>query len=181
MLLLGRGRQRVCQGVTRREFLQIGGSTVLGLSLADRLRAGSAPLGSAKSVLLLWLWGGPSHLETWDPKPDAPIEFRGPFAAIPTKTVGLRFGELYPQLAARTDRFAVIRSLVTPSNDHGVAGTAGLTGSAAGGLDLGGKVIPGTPRPTAGSVIAKVRGSSKGLPPFCVVGGKLKQGHKPIA
>jgi hypothetical protein len=181
MLLLGRGRQRTCQGVTRREFLQIGGSTVLGLSLADRLRAGSAPLGSARSVLLLWLWGGPSHLDTWDPKPDSPLEYRGPFAAIPTKTTGLRFGELYPQLAARTDRFAVIRSLTTPSNDHGVAGTAGLTGSAAGGLNLGGQVIPGTPRPTAGSVVAKVRGSRKGLPPFCVVGGKLKQGHKPIA
>src|SRR5687767_3290661 len=185
MLLIGRARQRTCQGVTRRAFLQVGASTVLGLSLSDWLRqgarAGTAPHGSAKSVLLLWLWGGPAQLDTWDPKPDAPLEFRGPFAAIPTRTPGLRFGELFPQLAARSDRFAVIRSLHTASNDHGVAGTAGLTGSAAGGLDLGGKTIPGTPRPTAGSVIAKVRGPRRGLPPFCVVGGKLKQGHKPIA
>ena len=119
-----------------------------------------------KSVLLLWLWGGPSHLDTWDPKPDSPLEFRGPFAAIPTRTPGLRFGELYPLLAARSDRFAVIRSLTTPSNDHGVAGTMGLTGSAAGGLDLGGKTIPGTPRPTAGSVIAKVRGPRAGCRHF---------------
>src|SRR2546425_3393650 len=132
MLLLGQQRQETCQTLTRRAFLQAGASSVLGLSLADclRMRASGTPLaGSAKSVLLLWLWGGPSHLDTWDPKPDAPLEFRGPFGAIPTKTTGLRFGELYPQLAARSDRFAVIRSLTTPSNDHGVAGTAGLTGS----------------------------------------------------
>ncbi len=179
MLLLGRARQRTCQGLSRRAFLQIGASTVLGLSLADRLR-GSAPLGSVKSVLLLWLWGGPAHLDTWDPKPDAPLEFRGPFAAVPTRTPGLRFGELFPQLAARTDRLAVIRSLHTTSNDHGVAGTEGLTGSAAGGVDLGGKPIAGSPRPAAGSVIAKVRGQSGGLPPFCVVGGKLHQGKKAI-
>ena len=159
MLLLGRGWQRTCQGVSRRAFLQIGGSTVLGLSLADRLRAGTAPLGSAKSVLLLWLWGGPSHLDTWDPKPESPLEFRGPFAAIPTKTVGLRFGELYPQLAGPADRFAVIRSLTTPSPTiTALPATIGLTGSAAGGIDLGGKLIPGSPRPTAGAVIAKVRG-----------------------
>jgi uncharacterized protein (DUF1501 family) len=182
MLLLGRSRQRTCQGVTRRAFLQIGASSVLGLSLADRLaQAGSAPHGSAKSVLLLWLWGGPAHLDTWDPKPDAPLEFRGPFAAIPTRTPGLRFGELFPQLADRTDRLAVLRSLHTASNDHGVAGTAGLTGSAAGGIDLGGKVIPGAPRPAAGSVVAKLRGPRRGLPPFCVVGGKLHQGKKAIA
>src|SRR3954454_2966416 len=103
MLLLGHGRQRTCQGVTRRAFLQIGASTVLGLHLADRLHAAPA---RPTSVLLLWLWGGPAHLDTWDPKPDAPLEYRGPFAAIPTKTVGLRFGELFPQLAARTDKFA---------------------------------------------------------------------------
>src|SRR5262249_58125142 len=74
MLLLGQQRQRTCGGLTRRAFLQVGGSTVLGLSLADvlRLRARGATGGSAKSVLLLWLWGGPAHLDTWDPKPTPP-------------------------------------------------------------------------------------------------------------
>src|SRR5437868_9899641 len=135
MLLLGRARQRTCQGLTRRAFLQVGASTALGLSLADRLaRAGSAAPGSVKSVLLLWLWGGPAHLDTWDPKPDAPLEFRGPFAAIPTRTTGLRFGELFPQLARLADQFAVLRSLHTGSNDHGIAGTIGLTGSIEGGV-----------------------------------------------
>jgi uncharacterized protein (DUF1501 family) len=181
MILVGRGLQRTCQGLTRRAFLQAGASSVLGLSLADRLSAGGSSDGSAKAVVLLWLWGGPSQLDTWDPKPDAPLEFRGPFAAIQTRSPGLRFGELFPRLAARSDRFAVIRSLTTQSNDHGVAGTIGLTGSAAGSIDLGGKMAPGSPRPATGAVVAKLRGSCGGLPPFCVVGGKLHQGKKPIA
>src|SRR5438105_3637911 len=140
MLLVGRGLQHTCQEPTRRAFLQAGASTVLGLALADRLRA--APAGSAKSVILIWLWGGPAHLDTWYPKPNAPLEFRGPFASIPTRTPGLRFGELFPQLANLSDRFAVLRSLHTQSNDHGVAGTIGLTGSAAGGVGLDGRPLP---------------------------------------
>src|SRR5262245_54370030 len=64
MLFFGRQRSRTCQGITRRAFLQVGGSTVLGLSLADQLRAGAPSAGSAKSVILLWLWGGPAHLDT---------------------------------------------------------------------------------------------------------------------
>ena len=90
MLLLGRLRSRTCQGLTRRAVLQIGASSVLGLSLADLLRcraeAAGCRRGTAKSVLLFWLWGGPSQLDTWDPKPNAPLDYRGPFGAIPTKT-----------------------------------------------------------------------------------------------
>src|SRR5262249_55758883 len=129
MLFFGRQRSRTCQGLTRRAFLQVGGSTVLGLSLADRLRAGAPAAGSAKAVILLWLWGGPAHLDTFDPKPNAPVEFRGPFSPIATKTVGLRITELFPQLAKLSDRFALVRSMYSHSNDHGVAGTIGLTGS----------------------------------------------------
>ena len=82
MLLIGRRRQHTCQGLTRRAFLQVGASSALGLSAADllRLRARAAPAGPAQSVLLLWLWGGPAHLDTWDPKPNAPPEYRGPFS-----------------------------------------------------------------------------------------------------
>src|SRR4051795_759707 len=132
MLLLGQHRARTCQGLTRRALLQVGASTVLGLSLADllRLRAeGAGTAGPARSVLLLWLWGGPAQLDTWDPKPGAPLDFRGPFGSIPTRVTGVRFCELFPQVAGRADKLAVIRSLKTASNDHGVAGTAGLTGS----------------------------------------------------
>src|SRR5688572_24107350 len=125
MLLLGRGRQRTCGGITRREFIQIGGSTVLGLTWADllNLRAQNTyQVGRARAVIFLWLWGGPAQLDTWDPKPNAPLEFRGPFASINTRTTGVRFGELFPQIANISDKLAVIRSLHTRSNDHGVAG-----------------------------------------------------------
>jgi Protein of unknown function (DUF1501) len=184
MLCIGRQRQRTCQTLSRRAFLQAGASAVLGLSLADllRLRAlgGGINPGSARSVLLLWLWGGPAHLDTWDPKPDAPLEFRGPFSPIPTKTTGVRVCELFPQIARMTDTFAIIRSMHTQSNDHGVAGTIGLTGSAAGAVDLGGGMQRGSARPATGSVVARVRGPQSELPPFMVVGGRLHQGKKAI-
>ncbi len=103
MLLIGRQTQRTCQGVTRRAFLQVGASSVLGLSLADLLggrgRASTYGTGTARSVILLWLWGGPAQLDTWDPKPAAPLEYRGPFAAIPTRVPGVRISELFPQIA----------------------------------------------------------------------------------
>src|SRR5437868_12857565 len=173
MLLVGRQRQRTCQGLHRRAFLQAGASTVLGRSVADRLtlRAlGSPATGSAKSVILLWLWGGPAHLDTWDPKPNAPMDYRGPFAAISTKVPGVRFGELFPQTAAIADKLAVVRSLHTFSNDHGVAGTIGLTGSIAGALALGGHAGTASARAATGSVVARARSvlqkKPSGLPPF---------------
>src|SRR5262249_27582055 len=183
MLLLGRGRCRTCQGMTRREFVQIGVSSLLGLSLADllrlRLTAGYQTV-SARSVIFLWLWGGPSQLDTWDPKPNAPLDFRGPFAAINTRTTGVRFGELFPQIANISDKIAVIRSLHTTSNDHGVAGTIGLTGSMSGSVNLGGQAAAGTARPTLGSVVARAKGFRGSMPPFMVIGGKLHQGKKAI-
>jgi hypothetical protein len=184
MLLVGRHRTRTCQGLTRRALLQVGASTVLGLSLADLFRltgrARGSVQGTAKSVMLLWLWGGPAQLDTWDPKPSAPLEFRGPFSTIPTRITGVRFCELFPQMAGQTDKIAVLRSLRTGSNDHGVAGTIGLTGSSAGAIGLNGLPLPGNSRPTVGSTVARVRGLGGKLPPFMVVGGKLHQGKKAI-
>jgi hypothetical protein len=184
MLLVGRHCTRTCQGITRRALLQVGASTVLGLSLPDLLhlhgRAGSPVQGKAKSVMLLWLWGGPAQLDTWDPKPAAPMEYRGPLGTIATRTPGVRFTELFPRIASLSDRLAVIRSLRTGSNDHGVAGTIGLTGSIAGAVGLDGKPKAGSARPTVGSTVARVRGQGGKLPPFMVVGGKLHQGKKAI-
>jgi hypothetical protein len=184
MLLVGREIARTCQGLTRRALLQVGASTVLGLSLGDllRLRAetGTSVTGTAKSVLLLWLWGGPSHLDTWDPKPNAPLDYRGPFSPIATKQVGLRICELFPKVAKLADRFALIRSMHTGSNDHGVAGTIGLTGSSAGGVALGAKGSTGAARAATGSVIARVRGQGSKWPPFMVIGGRLHQGKQAI-
>ncbi len=188
MLLLGQQTQRTCQTLDRRAFVQVGASSVLGLSLANLLKARESGLnpGSAKAVILVWLWGGPSQLDTFDPKPNAPIEFRGPFATIPTRIPGVRFTELFPKLAGITDKLSVLRTLTTQSNDHGIAGTIGLTGSPAGGTGLDGKPLPGSPRPAAGSIVAKAlanrgHGSADGIAsPFLVIGGKLHQGKKPI-
>lgn len=185
MLFLGRERQRTCRGLSRRELLQVGGSSVLGLSLADLLslkaNQGGSPNGSARAVIFLWLWGGPAQLDTWDPKPNAPMEFRGPFSSIPSRVVGTRIGELFPQIAERTDRLAIIRSLHTTSNDHGVAGTVGLTGSAVGSVNLGGAMAAGSVKPCVGSIVARAKGFRGDLPPFMVVGGRLHQGKRAIA
>src|SRR5262245_6652276 len=182
MLLVGRQIQHTCRTLSRRAFLQAGASSVLGLSLADLLAARAAGLnpGSAKAVILLWLWGGPSQLDTFDPKPNAPLEYRGPFATIPTRIPGVRFCELFPQLAAQTDKLALIRTLTTQSNDHGIAGTIGLTGSGAGGTGLDGKPLPGGPRPALGAVVAKPSGRvhpgrPPSLHPSSVFGGKRPQ------
>ncbi|MSR30681.1 MAG: DUF1501 domain-containing protein [Gemmataceae bacterium] len=177
MLILGDTPGR---SFTRRGVLQAGASSVLGLSWPALLQAGALEKPKAKSVILLWLWGGPAQLDTFDPKPDAPVEFRGPFASIPTTISGVRFGELFPQLAQRANQFSLLRGMHTGSNDHGVAGTIGLTGSIAGAVGLDGKPRSGQARPTTGSIIAKVRRLNSGLPSFMVVGGKLHQGKKAI-
>ena len=162
MLSIGCQRQRTCQTWDRRAFLQAGFSSVLGLSWADWLRARAlapdAVAGPAKSVVLIWLWGGPAHLDTWDPKPNAPLEYRGPFQPIATRVPGVRIGELFPRLANCADQFSILRGLHTASNDHGVAGTIGLTGSDAGSINLGGNTAAGRPRPALGAVVARTRG-----------------------
>jgi hypothetical protein len=183
MLRIGRGLQWTCQGLTRREFVQVGACSLLGLSLADllRLQAGANyQIGQARAVIFLWLWGGPAQLDTWDPKPNAPLDFRGPFASIPTRTTGVRVSELFPRIASIQGKFAMVRSLATTSNDHGVAGTIGLTGSSAGSVNLGGAMAAGSVRPATGSVVARARGFHGALPPFMVIGGKLHQGKKAI-
>ncbi len=184
MLLLGQGLQRTCRGVSRREFVQIGLSSVLGLTWADLLRlravSGENSTGTARSVIFLWLWGGPAQLDTWDPKPNAPMDFRGPFSSIPTRVAGTRVAELFPQIADLADRFAILRSLHTSSNDHGVAGTIGLTGSIQGSVGLNGLPAAGAVRPATGAVVARARRHDGSLPPFLVVGGKLHQGKKTI-
>ena len=82
----------------------------------------------AKSVVFVFLWGGPSHLDTFDPKPDAPLEYRGPLATIATRTPGVRFSELVPRTAARSHRFTLIRSHKQVAAGHPDGGTVALTG-----------------------------------------------------
>src|SRR6478609_6465418 len=91
-----------CSGLTRRSFVQAGLLGLGGLGLSDffRLQAAAspdAPSARNTSVILFWLSGGPGHMETWDPKPEAPAEFRGPFGAIRTRVPGIQLGELLPR------------------------------------------------------------------------------------
>jgi hypothetical protein len=184
MLDIGHLRTSDCQRVSRRALLQVGSLGAVGLSLADLLRLQSAraaePAPTAKSVILLWLWGGPSHLDTFDLKPKAPVEYRGPYAPIETSANGVQVCELLPQLAKRADKYAIIRSLHHASNDHGIGGTIGLTGAQTGGASLGGPIVPGRLQPTHGSIVARVLGPGEKLPRFITVGGHLHQGKKAI-
>lgn len=122
-----------CEGVSRRELLRIGAISLGGLSLPQllRTRAAAAESGSrprAKSVIVLFNGGGIPHHESWDPKPDAPLEIRGPFGTVPTRTPGLRVSELMPRTAKLTDKIAVIRTMVTGDNSHSSSGYQMLTG-----------------------------------------------------
>lgn len=118
--ILGRP-QRTCSGWSRRQLLQAGGAGLLGTSLSQVLAAESAGLARparAKSVLFLYLFGGPSQLETFDMKPDAPSGIRGPFKVTISRTPELRICEHLPRLAALSDRYCVIRSMTHRHNDH---------------------------------------------------------------
>jgi hypothetical protein len=185
MLSVGRMRTRRCDGVSRRELLQAGALGACGLSLADLLRLESVaaprePKRRARSVILLWLWGGPSHLDTFDLKPAAPLEYRGPYAPVPTSVPGIEICELLPGLARRARHYALIRSLHHTSNDHGIAGTIGLTGTNKGAVSLSGQVLPGQVQPTHGAVVSRVLGFQPTVPRFVTAGGFLHQGKRRI-
>lgn len=115
----------LCPGTaSRRGFLHAGISAVGGLGLASLLqresaaRAAGHPLQSPKSMIVLWLWGGPSHMETFDLKPDAPLEYRGEFRPIPTNVPGIEISEHLPRLAGLADQFSLIRSISHDSPGH---------------------------------------------------------------
>ena len=186
MLNVGRIRSRHCQGITRRQLLQVGSLGSVGCSLADLLQAEAAERRpsekrGAKSVILLWLWGGPSHLDTFDMKPKAPTEYRGPYTQVATNAPGVDICELLPGLAQRADRYTLIRSLHHTSNDHGIAGTIGLTGADRGATSLSGQVLPGPVKPNHGSVISRVLGFEPTMPRFVTMGGFLHQGRRRIS
>lgn len=126
--LCGRG-MRLCDGVSRREFLRAGGLGLAGLGLAELLRAEASQRKTHfKRVLQLFLWGGPSQHETFDPKPHAPDGVRGAFGSIATRTPGLRICEYLPRLARLSDRFAIVRSLTHTGTNHGTSAYHMLTG-----------------------------------------------------
>jgi len=168
---------------SRRAVLRAGALGTLGLTLADLLKIEAQAQSAAKkpkSIILLWLWGGPSHLDTFDLKPKAPLEFRGPYSPIETAVPGTQICELLPALAQRADRYSIIRSMHCDSNDHGIAGTIGLTGSDSGAKSLGGKILNGDVQATHGSVVSKILGFDPTMPRFVTTGKFLHQGKKRI-
>ncbi len=125
--LLGSAR-RLCDGLSRREFLRVGGLGGFGLGLGDYFAmpaAGAIPqpahFGHAKACILLFLYGSPPQHETFDPKPDAPAEVRGEIGSMSSVVPGLRIGELLPRTARIMDQVTVVRSLTHPYPEHGVA------------------------------------------------------------
>jgi hypothetical protein len=126
MLTINGQDRRTCSGLSRRELLQIGGAGLLGLNLPQILQAEEQGVpfrnGRAKSVIFLFLFGGPSQLETFDMKPDAPAEIRGPFNPMRSRTPGLLISDQLPHLARLSHKFGVIRTMTHDFNDHSGAG-----------------------------------------------------------
>jgi hypothetical protein len=161
---------RYCDGLSRRSFIQAGVLGLAGLALPDWLRhqASAAPKERSTkdtAVILVWLDGGPTHLETYDLKPAAPAEYRGPLKGIKTNVPGIEICSLMPQQAKLMDKLAIVRSLNHTTGDHFEGAhwmLTGYQGSNAARLD--------PMFPSAGSITAKMRGANKpGMPAYVAV------------
>ncbi len=170
MLAISQGIVKTCEGFTRREFLRVGGLGLgsLGLTLT-RSAARAAPAdrrGHDRAVILLLLVGGPSQLETFDPKPDAPREIRGPFNSIATRVPGVRICEHLPRLADRMDRLALVRSL------HHDAAPIHETGYQL--LQTGRLCPPGEEHPHLGAVTRCLTERQSSVPSCVVLPGPIQ-------
>ena len=182
MLRITGKTERASGRISRRSFLRVGAIGPMGLTLADYLAlraSGRTTGGKAQSVILLWLWGAPSQLDTFDMKPDAPIEYRGPFVPIATKVPGLSICELLPNLARCADKFSLVRTIHHNETDHGIAGTMGLTGSRAGARGLGDASVAGAERPSTGAIVGRLHRRRPGsMPPVCDPGRSTPPGEE---
>lgn len=168
---------RLCDGINRRELLRVGGLSTLGLSLPTLLQAAETSavpkgiindptFGRAKNIIYVWLQGGPPQHETFDPKPDAPAEIRGPFKPIQTNVPGIEFCELLPRIARIADKLAIVRSMHTNTDLHCASGYEVLTGYRYTGTNS--RTIAPTDWPYFGSVLKKIKPNDR-LPPLSSV------------
>jgi len=171
---------KYCDGISRRSFVQLGvaGMAAVGLPQILQAKQASVELGHKKqdtAVLLIWLDGGPSHLDMYDMKPDAPEEIRGYWRPIRTNVPGMEISPLFPRQAAMADKFTIIRSLHHDHPGHFEGAHVMLTGR------FGATGADTTPRsPSIGSIASKVCGPRKdGLPPYCSVPWGRSVGLKP--
>ena len=176
--LWGNRRSGTCDGASRRDFLQVGTLGLSGLALGDVLRqraqAAATPVND-RAVIVYWLDGGPTHMETYDPKPDAPAEFRGPLGSIETKVPGMRLGELLVEHAKVAEHINLVRSMHHNNGDHFAAAhwmLTGFHGSNAANLD--------PQYPGAGAIIAKMRGANRpNMPAYVSVPYSATVGLRP--
>jgi hypothetical protein len=161
--------------ISRRRMVQVGGIGLLGLTLPRVLHAASAAAAAtADHCILVFLDGGPSHLDMWDLKPDAPAEIRGEFRPIPTSLPGVRLSEHLPKLAREMHRCALVRSVHhSVNNAHAAAVYAGLTGHDRG--EIGGGTRP-TDHPAIGSVVGLVRPPQAPVVPYVSMPYITKEG-----
>jgi Protein of unknown function (DUF1501) len=176
--ILGSGRSRLCDGISRREMLRVGGLGAFGLGLpmllqaqqaraaeASRSQPGAAGAQRAKSCIVLFLMGGPPQHSTWDPKPDAPQEVRGDFGPISTVVPGIQFCELFPRSALLADRMAVLRAVSSDDNAHSSSGYYMLTGQPHAPMNSE-NANPGFPNdsPNIGAIVRKLMTQRGSLP-----------------
>jgi hypothetical protein len=154
-----------CAGVTRRDFLRAGFLGLAGLTLADVLRIrAEQEVPKDTNVILIWKGGGPSHIDLWDLKPNAPAEYRGDFKPIPTNVPGIEISEHLPLSAKEMDKFAILRSVTHPDAGHESASHYLLTGYRPT------NDIPAQEMPSYGSITAKQRGPrGEGVPAYIAV------------
>lgn len=166
---------RRLSGLNRRSFFKVGTLGALGLWLADyfglREAQGAQIQRRAKSIILIYTMGGISHHDSFDPKPDAPAEIRGEFKTIPTKIPGVRFSEEVPRLAGQIGQFALIRSIHHNERDHGVSAYYMLRGYSQPSPEADRPENQQNTNPNIGSHVARLFGSTNGLPPYIVVPG----------
>ena len=172
---------RNCDGHLRRDFIQLGlrGAMGMGLGMCDLLRLKAAAAESAGGVkpvncIMIWLDGGPSHFETFDPKPDAPADIRGVFKTVPTKVPGVHFSEPVTKLAGVFDKFTVVRSICHKDPNHGGGNHYMMTGAPTP-VPVGcGAFV--TFHPSMGSMVSHTRGVRGGIPPYMATPSNTRSG-----
>jgi hypothetical protein len=169
----------LCDGISRRDFLHAGALSMLGFSLADFYAlqaAGAAPADRDVNCIMLFLLGGPSHLDTWDMKPDAPAEIRGPYRPVGTNAPGLQVSEIFPRMVRHADKYAIVRSVYhTMAAVHDSGHQMMQTGRFFQG---------GVEHPHVGCVLSKLKGPRGAAPPHVILptpmgptGGNMPHGQ----
>ena len=183
-------------GITRRDLLRVGGSALMGLTLGSvfslqaKAKAAAAATGAnfgkgfgkAKHVVMIYMQGGPSHLDLWDPKENLPDKMRSPFKSIPTRIPGVHFTEVLPELAKLNDKFSMIRSMsYTPNGlfNHTAAIYQIMTGYTTDKVSPSGQLEPPSPKdyPNFGSNIIRLKPPTEPMLPFVMLPRPLQESN----